>query len=84
MHHPFLDMDLGELSWCLHCEQVQLTSEWAKRRWWCPTPGCDGSALDVHDYLEQRSELPWWGSYPEDPEPGTHIPLYSDGGDAMT
>lgn len=36
-----------EFYWCLHCERVYSASEWASKKWHCPSGDCDGGRLDA-------------------------------------
>lgn len=63
MRHPVVDLELGEFSWCLHCERVNKTVSWQVNRWECPS--CGAGALDMRPWEEVREINQ---GYPERPE----------------
>lgn len=77
--------EFGEWTWCLHCERVHRTEKWVANDWQCPSPGCDGTLLDAHDF-ENPSGWPTVsyisGGYPnryvylENPTDGGYYPLH--------
>jgi PHP family Zn ribbon phosphoesterase len=71
MEHPFLDLNLGEFCWCLHCERVHKTASWQAKGWECPA--CGAGAFDVRPWEEIRGLVE---GYPERPEEGKYHPQY--------
>lgn len=69
--------------WCLHCERVHRVREWRapeRHVLLCPTPGCDGVAMEG----ERAGSWGWDGTlwreqFPDRPEPeqsGQYVPEY--------
>ncbi len=58
-----------EWVWCVHCERVHRREDWEKRDLYCPTPGCDGNAMDAMSWERIREFSP---EYPEVPEEGAY------------
>jgi hypothetical protein len=71
MEHPFLDLNLGEFSWCFHCERVHKTASWQAKDWECPA--CGAGALDLQRW---EGVLAWGYGYPLRPEDGKYYPQY--------
>ena len=42
--HPVSKQRYGVWAWCLRCERVYRTVQWFANHWFCPHPGCDGTA----------------------------------------
>ncbi len=72
MKHPVLDLNLGEFSWCLHCECVHKTTSWQANGW--EYPGCGAGSLDLRPWEEIRALVQ---GYPEQPQEGKEYPQYA-------
>ncbi len=72
MKHPDLDLNLGEFSWCLHCECVHKTTSWRDNGWECPV--CSAGSFDLWAWEEVRKSNE---SYPSQPGEGKEYPLYA-------
>jgi Zn finger protein HypA/HybF involved in hydrogenase expression len=72
MEHPELDLNLGEFSWCLHCECVHKTTSWQANGWECP--GCGAGPLDLRPWEEVRVLDQ---GYPEQPQESKEYPQYA-------
>jgi hypothetical protein len=44
--HPVSQRRYGEWAWCVRCEHAYHTAQWFANHWFCPHPGCDGTARD--------------------------------------
>ncbi len=74
--NPFSGEKHSEFTWCLHCERVSKTKDWAENRWDCPYEDCDGGILDAHDWQVDDWPREVNKNYPEIPVVGEYYPLY--------
>lgn len=75
--HPLFEGEYRDYTWCLDCERVQRTQDWAAKNWHkCPTRGCGGNAIDTRPW-EELQQL--FLVYPAVPEVGELYPLYPSG-----
>ena len=75
--HPFLEREHSEVTWCFHCERVSKTEDWIRNHWNCPVEGCDGNALDAHNWTEEDWPCNANPEYPETPVIGEYYPMYA-------
>ncbi len=67
---------LAEWVWCMHCCQGHPRLAWEAKNLNCPTPACDGMALDALPWDLIRRQNP---DYPQAPEEGVRYPMYQPG-----
>lgn len=56
--HPLARKRYGDWTWCFRCECVYRTAQWSANHWFCPHPGCDGTAHDSSRW-RQKNEPPY-------------------------
>ena len=63
--HPLSRKRYGAWTWCFRCCYVHRTAEWFENHWFCPHPGCDGTARDSSRWRNKQE--PPFDNHPEYP-----------------